>query len=120
MKLLIDMNLPPRFADLLANNGIEAEHWYRVGAPNAEDSEIMQYALQHDFVVVTCDLDFSAILSVTHGVKPSVIQVRARNTPWKDLADKVFQSTVLCAVELDAGAILSVDAMKARLRLLPL
>ena len=120
MKLLVDMNLPPKFADMLVADGIESEHWYRVGAPDAIDAEIMRYALQHDFVVVSCDLDFSAILSATQGTKPSVIQVRTRNVPWKDLADRVVESTMQCAVELEAGAILTIDAKKERLRLLPL
>ena len=120
LKLLVDMNLPPRFADMLVTESIESEHWHTVGAPDAIDTEIMRYALQHDFVVVTCDLDFSAILSATQGAKPSVIQVRARNIPWKNLADIVSKSAIKNAIELDNGAILTIDAKKSRLRLLPL
>jgi len=120
MKLLVDMNLSPKFADMLATVGIDSEHWYRVGKPDAPDSEIMRYALQHDFIVVTCDLDFSAILSATQGAKPSVIQIRARNIPWKDLADKVKTAAIQNALDLNTGAILTVDAKKSRLRLLPL
>jgi len=120
MKLLVDMNLPPKFADMLVTQGIEVEHWYRVGAPDAMDEEIMRYALQHDFIVVTCDLDFSAILSVTKGNKPSVIQVRSRDMPWIDLAEKVIQSAIQSSIDLDSGAILTIDANRERLRLLPL
>jgi len=120
MKLLVDMNLPIKFADLLVGEGIVSEHWYRVGEPDARDSEIMSYALEHDFIVVTCDLDFSAILSATKGIKPSIIQVRARNVPWKDLAKIVVNSATQSIVELDAGAILTLDAKMSRLRLLPL
>jgi len=120
MKLLVDMNLPIKFADMLVGESISSEHWYRVGAPDARDSEIMSYALEHDYIVVTCDLDFSAILSATKGIKPSVIQVRARNMPWKELADNVMSSAIQSAAELDAGAILTLDAKTSRLRLLPL
>jgi len=120
MKLLVDMNLPIKFADLLVGEGIESEHWYRVGAPDARDSEIMRYALEHNYIVVTCDLDFSAILSATKSIRPSVIQVRARNIPWIDLANKIINAAMQSAEELGAGAILTLDAKTSRLRLLPL
>lgn len=66
MKLLVDMNLSPRWIPLLTNGGWEAVHWSNVGKGNAPDSEIMAYAAQHDYVVLTHDMDFSAILAATH------------------------------------------------------
>jgi predicted nuclease of predicted toxin-antitoxin system len=76
MKILIDMNLSPKFADLLMNKGLHAEHWIEIGAPNAEDTEIMEYALKNNYTIMTCDLDFNIILSITHSLKPSVVQLR--------------------------------------------
>jgi len=37
------------------------------------------YASENNYVVLTHDLDFSAILAATHGEKPSVVQIRAEN-----------------------------------------
>ena len=48
MKLLVDMNLSPRWIGVLADAGIEAAHWSTLGANNAPDSEIMAYANAHD------------------------------------------------------------------------
>ena len=62
MKLLVDMNLSPRWIGVLAEAGIEAAHWSSLGAKNAPDSEIMAYANANDYVVLTNDLDFGAIL----------------------------------------------------------
>ncbi|HEX4596820.1 MAG TPA: DUF5615 family PIN-like protein [Burkholderiaceae bacterium] len=45
MKLLVDMNLSPRWVDMLTDAGIQAVHWTVVGAKNASDAEIMAYAL---------------------------------------------------------------------------
>ena len=42
MKVLIDMNLSPMLADILSANGVAAEHWSRIGAPNAKDAEITE------------------------------------------------------------------------------
>ena len=41
MKLLIDMNLSPRWTTLLRKAGYEAEHWSSVGAHDASDADIM-------------------------------------------------------------------------------
>jgi predicted nuclease of predicted toxin-antitoxin system len=77
MKLLVDMNLSPRWVAVLADAGVEAAHWSTLGTSNAPDLEIMAYAKADDYIVLTHDLDFSAILAVTHGEKPSVVQIRS-------------------------------------------
>ena len=61
MRLLVDMNLSPRWVGVLAGAGIEAVHWSTLGANNASDSEIMAYARANDSIVLTHDLDFGAI-----------------------------------------------------------
>jgi predicted nuclease of predicted toxin-antitoxin system len=79
MKLLIDMNLSPSWAVFLGQSGWAALHWSSVGPADARDSEIMAYAATHDYVVLTHDLDFGSILAVTHGGKPSVVQLRTED-----------------------------------------
>jgi predicted nuclease of predicted toxin-antitoxin system len=79
MKVLVDMNLSPRWVDLLSGAGFEAAHWSTVGEPDAPDVEILALAAANGFVVLTNDLDFSAILAATRGHKPSVVQVRSDN-----------------------------------------
>ncbi len=44
MKLLVDMNLSPRWVKALAQAGIEAAHWSGLGAANASDTAIMAFA----------------------------------------------------------------------------
>jgi predicted nuclease of predicted toxin-antitoxin system len=77
MKILVDMNLSPRWTGLLKDSGFEALHWSAVGRASAPDPEIMAYAAAHNYVVLTHDLDFSAILAATQGAKPSVVQIRS-------------------------------------------
>ena len=120
MKILLDMNIPLKYAELLRKNGVESLSWSDVGAPYATDAEIMAYARKNDYIVLTYDLDFSAILSVTHDFKPSVAQIRASVRDAEQAVDLI--STVLFQNEkqLEKGAILSIDLNKSRLRLLPL
>jgi predicted nuclease of predicted toxin-antitoxin system len=120
MKLLVDMNLSPRWIGVLEDAGHEAVHWAAIGAGNATDVEIMAHAAAHDFVVPTQDLDFGSILAVTGGQRPSVIQIRT-----DDLSPDVIGHQVVAAIrqteaDLRDGALLSIDASRARLRVLPL
>jgi predicted nuclease of predicted toxin-antitoxin system len=63
VKLLVDMNLSPSWVDRLARHGFDAVHWSTIGAATAADHEILAWAHQHGSVLVTNDLDFSAILA---------------------------------------------------------
>jgi predicted nuclease of predicted toxin-antitoxin system len=120
MKLLLDMNLSPRLAALLESDGIKAVHWSDMGASNAQDAEIMAFAKREDFIVVTYDLDFSAILAATQGEKPSVVQIRVKNLAPEAISGPLLSALRQMERELKKGALLTVDLNRARLRLLPL
>jgi predicted nuclease of predicted toxin-antitoxin system len=79
VKLLVDMNLSPSWVDRLAHYGFEAVHWSAIGAPTAPDQEILAWGRDQGFVVITNDLDFSAILAATSGHAPSVVQIRMQD-----------------------------------------
>ena len=113
------MNLSPRWVQALADAGIEATHWSTLGANNAPDVEIMAYAKANDFVVLTHDLDFGAILAATQGDKPSVVQIRAEDVSPGLIAGRVIAGLRQMAAELEEGALLTVDPTRTRLRLLP-
>jgi predicted nuclease of predicted toxin-antitoxin system len=120
MKLLLDMNIPLKYAGLLNEKGIETLRWSEVGAPNASDMEIMAYARANNLIVLTFDLDFSTMLSITHDSKPSIAQIRASILYAEKSADFIADSLLRNADELEKGAILSIDIKNARIRLLPL
>jgi predicted nuclease of predicted toxin-antitoxin system len=120
MKLLVDMNLSPRWVSLLADAGFEAAHWSTLGANNAADTEIMAFAKANGYVVLTHDLDFSAILAATHGEKPSVVQIRAEDVSPDVIGRPVIVALRQMRAELEEGVLLSVDPNRTRLRVLPL
>ena len=119
MKILIDMNLSPRWVKLFDDASVESAHWSTIGAANAPDKEIMDYAKANNYVVLTHDLDFSAILAVTHGEKPSVVQIRAENVSPDVIGWPVITALRQMAAELEEGALITVDPKRTRLRLLP-
>ena len=120
MKLLVDVNLSPRWVALLSDAGWETVHWSAVGRNNALDSEIMAYAAEHDFVVLTHDLDFGAILAVTHGQKPSVLQLRMEDVSLQSAGVRVPTALRHMTTELEAGALVTVGQHHTRVRMLPL
>jgi predicted nuclease of predicted toxin-antitoxin system len=120
VKLLVDMNLSPSWVERLARHGFEAVHWSTIGSATALDVEILAWANEHRFVVITNDLDFSAILAASAETTPSVVQIRTQDL----LSDEVV-STVVHALEahrhhIERGALLSIDEAATRVRVLPL
>ena len=114
------MNLSPSWVDRLARHGFEAVHWSTIGAATAPDVEILTFANEHAFVLITNDLDFSAILAAGGAVGPSVVQIRTQ-----DLLSDLAVSTVAKALEahredIERGALLSIDEAGTRVRVLPL
>ena len=120
MKFLVDMNLSPRWTHVISSAGYGALHWSEAGANNASDHEIMQFARQHEYIVLTQDLDFSAILAATNGVKPSVVQIRSGNLDPDAIGALVIGAIAGMSDELLTGAILTVDTRRVRVRVLPL
>ena len=120
MKLVIDMNLSPRWVGVLAGAGLEAAHWSTLGAATAPDAEIMDYARLHGLVVLTHDLDFSAMIAATRSEKPSVVQIRAQDVNPDVIGGQVVAGLWQMSAELEQGALLTVDLKRTRLRILPL
>jgi predicted nuclease of predicted toxin-antitoxin system len=58
VRLLVDMNLTPRWVPFLQNAGHDVVHWSSVGRISAKDGEICDYAREHAYVLLTNDLDF--------------------------------------------------------------
>lgn len=119
MRILIDMNLPPRWVQVFAAEGWEARHWSQVGAPTASDREIMAWARGNDYIVFTHDLDFSALLATTQEEGPSVIQVRTQNVLPEAIGTLVINAMKQFQHELEKGALITIDPHRARSRILP-
>ena len=119
MRILIDMNLSPRWAELLQSCNFGAIHWSSVGRGDAPDTEIAGFATDNGYVVLTHDLDFGTILAATKGMGPSVVQIRARDVSPAVIGSRVVAALRQVAPELEVGAVLTIDVDRTRLRLPP-
>lgn len=91
-----------------------------MGAPNADDAAILDYAVTKDYVLLTHDLDFSAILAASHSRAPSAVQIRDSNVSPDILGKYVVAALRQVEADIAGGALLTIDGNRTRLRLLPL
>ncbi|HUK17685.1 MAG TPA: DUF5615 family PIN-like protein [Bryobacteraceae bacterium] len=101
-------------------HGIGAVHWSEIGEPSAPDSQIFAYAAENHLVVFTHDLDFGSLLAAQKSNGPSVIQVRTQ-----DVLASAIGAVVLRAIQenrhhLETGALITLDLVRNRIRLLPI
>ena len=120
VQLVVDMNLSVEWVTELAQHGWSAIHWSTAGDPRADDSVIMTWALTNGYVVFTHDLDFGAMLALTHATGPSVLQVRGQKVLPEDMGQLVIAALRQHDAALAAGALVVVDEKKYRVRVLPL
>jgi predicted nuclease of predicted toxin-antitoxin system len=86
MRLLLDENISPALVRLLANIGVYSQSVPHVGLAGRADYLVWQYALDHDFAVVTTNArDFIELLDVP--VHPGLIVLResglSRQEQWE-------------------------------------
>lgn len=83
IRLLLDANISWRSTDILKHNFDECEHVDYIGLDvPARDTEIWDYALEQNMVIVTNDEDF-LYLSSSRGFPPKTILLRTGNQSRK-------------------------------------
>ncbi len=114
------MNLSPTWVDVFRSAGWEADHWGRIGAPDAPDVEIMNWARKNGSIVFTHDLDFGAILAASGAKGPSVIQLRGEDTRPVTMGRVVSETMYNYRNELAAGALVTINPRRSKVTILPL
>lgn len=78
MKILIDANLSWRLIRFFDKHNIEAVHVNRLRGAPLDDNDIWLHAKQHGYVILTQDVDYSALVE-QDASGPSVISLRTGN-----------------------------------------
>jgi len=87
---------------------------------DAPDEEIFSWAASRNAIVLTHDLDFGAILASTGMDSPSVIQVRTQDVLPIGMGEAVIRALQQFDGPLRQGAIVTVQADRLRVSMLPL
>lgn len=95
MKLLFDESLSPRLVSLLLDVFPESESALRNGLAGVGDRRILQYAVEHAFVLVSTDSDFQKLLKQFPGAK--VVILRSCDYPTGIAADVLRRNAIRIA-----------------------
>jgi predicted nuclease of predicted toxin-antitoxin system len=120
LKVIIDMNMSPRWAEFLRGRGHDARHWLDVGDGDASDEEIAKYCLEQDAVVLSQDLDFAGMHAINGTTKPSVVQIRSKNLRPESIGSYVAHAFSKMEKQLQKGAVVTVMRPRLRLARLPI
>jgi predicted nuclease of predicted toxin-antitoxin system len=120
VKILLDMNLTPEWVPFLQQAGFDPVHWSAVGDPRAPDAELLAWARKNGHVVFTHDLDFGAVLAATRARGPSVLQARVKDPMPDAVGAEVVRVLHLRREAFEGGALVTIDRMHARVRVLPI
>jgi predicted nuclease of predicted toxin-antitoxin system len=95
MKLLFDESLSPRLVPLLRDLFPESESALRNGLARIGDPRILEYAVAHDFVLVSTDSDFERLLKQFPGAR--VVILRYCNYPTEVAAEVLRRNAIRIA-----------------------
>lgn len=119
MKLLADMHISPATVRALRAAGFDVVRVDEVLSPSASDKEIVELGAAQGRTVLTQDLDFSAIVAISGRRSPSVISLRLSSSRVAIVNAVLLGILPLLEAAAEAGAIISVEDDRYRIRDLP-
>lgn len=120
MRLLLDQGLPRLAAALLRQAGHDVVHAGERALASAADEEILLAARREDWVIVTLDADFHALLALSESSKPSVIRIRIEGLRGHALSALLEAVWKECEADLRKGALVTVTESQVRVHHLPI
>ena len=102
MRALIDNQLPPKLAHVLADQGVECEHVQALGLGSASDSEIWRIACSRRYVLIGKDSDFVKSASAS-GTEGQVVRVRTGHCPASAIIRVCKELRPAIMTRLEAG-----------------
>lgn len=120
MRLLIDMNLTPRWLSFWRAPGIRRYTGHPCST-STKDAYIREFARLHTYVILTNDLDFPQILAHTRRAAPSIVLLRGEPLVPEVRGFALLDALKACESDLNQGAIVTLDWLdRLRSRVLPL
>lgn len=121
MRFLVDANVSPDVARLLAAAGHDAVAVRDVQLQDAPDDEILDWAVGDERVIISHDTDFGTLLAARRASKPSFILVRSADPlTTAQIAALIIDNLDTMASDLTAGAIVTFARGRLRSRHLPI
>ena len=119
MRFLADVGVSPRVVHHLRSLGHGAVHLREEGLHRLPDPEIFRKAEKEDRVLLTFDLDFAEIVSISGSSTVSVVIFRLENTRTDNVISRLDHALREAGHFLTEGVMVIVEPSRIRLRRLP-
>ena|SRR3990172_973857 len=120
MRFLADMGVALGIVQWLRAEGHDTVHLREEGLQRLPNGEIFDKAATEGRILLTFDLDFGEILSLSGGRLVSVILFRLHNTRTPHVRERLAKVLTESGRDLDQGAVVVVEESRHRVRRLPL
>ena len=120
MRLLADMGVAMSTVRALSAVGHDAVHLSDLGLIRLPDIDILRKAMADRRIVVTFDLDFGDLMAASGGALPSVITCRLADATPEFVTRRLLDVLQERAMDLEAGAMITVEDTRERIRRLPI
>lgn len=120
MKCVADMGIALSTVHALRQHGHDVRHLSEDGLQRLSDPLILEKARSEERLVITCDLDFADLLALGAYASPSVILLRLQDQTPTSVIPRLLHVLSECRAALSAGAIVTIEETRYRLRHLPI
>lgn len=120
LRFLADMNISPQTVGALAAEGMDIVRVSSLLPANASDESILDLARRQGRVVITQDMDFSALLALGGHDRPSLVTLRLLNTDPEVVTQRLRQVLPQMEDALRRGCAVTVEDDAVRIRQLPI
>ena len=120
LKYLADMNISPLTVSMLCHKGYDVLRVSAVMSSTVPDEQILAYGREREYVVITQDMDLSALLALSGHGRPSLVSLRLSYSDPESVAGRLIHVLAVCEDSLEDGCVLSVSDEAIRTRRLPI
>lgn len=117
-KFLADMPISPKTVEHIRRLGVECRHLTEFKMEKTSDEEIIKFAKENGFTILTEDLDFGTILSYTQEIEPCVVILRVGNLNTAKI-NRLIEKTLDQIMDQD-NAIIIIERTRIRIKKLPI
>jgi predicted nuclease of predicted toxin-antitoxin system len=114
------MNISPSTVTDLASDGTDIVRASSLLPANASDREVLDLARSEERVVITHDVDFSALLALGGYDRPSLVTLRLLDTDPDLVTQRLRQVLPKIESALSKGSAITIDDKSVRVRELPI
>jgi predicted nuclease of predicted toxin-antitoxin system len=120
LRFVADMNISPLTVEVLAAEGMDILRVSSLLLVNASDESILGLAREQGRVVITQDMDFSALLALGGHQQPSLVTLRLLNTDPEVVTQRLRQILPQIEAALRRGCAVTIEDHAVRVRQLPI